>query len=532
MTVLTQVTIDSVNIASCLRNWSAPETFGNEIGEATINVTNAIADLLDELRPGLAVSIKRGETLGTEQNVFDGEITRIQKQGAEWTISCKDLLLNLVKANVSYSYDGIAFPSTEAKGSDIVEDLIETWGGMTATVVDTGDAVTLSKFICRGTDVFSRIKVLCDLYDYQVYYDSDDLTVHFEPKGYLNNSDLHFGDSQSNVRSMPTWEFDNEQCVNSLTVRGATQEVQDELLFDGDGTGSQVFTLPKKPIVVQVWEYVGAEWVLKVPGVVGSTTTYDYTVDKENKTITASSDWSPASDTANVKVVYTNAIPVPVLVQDFSSQDKYGVFESEKFFNDIQSVDDAESRGNGWLAKYSTPFVRVTCTLAGLIDYDAGTLVRFVDTIHDEDRQLIINSVVKSWPSNGDELRLGDQEWRLAEWGHFTLERIRRLEEENQQDSDLLVQINNFTNTAVVHRRYAKVTKKTIDSDGWIWDHDTLGVFDTSSLGDPLSDEIYPPLRVVWPDQVVVETFMDTDFKDAGNTDANWDTTNKRVSMS
>ena len=39
-----------------------------------------------------------------------------------------------------------------------------------------------------------------------------------------------------------------------LIVKGAVQEVEDRETFTGTATSSQVFTLSKKPISVQVWE--------------------------------------------------------------------------------------------------------------------------------------------------------------------------------------------------------------------------------------------------------------------------------------
>jgi len=219
---------------------------------------------------------------------------------------------------------------------------------LTATVVDTGTTLTLQKFVCVGTDILSRLQVLGDIFDYQTFFDADDQTVHFEPKGNVSASNnLFVGGASSNVSNIPKWSSDNTQCVNRLTVKGAVQEVEDTETFDGDGS-TVSFTLAKKPISVNVV----VDGIEKKPGVVDSTAVFDYTIDKENRRITFEAASIPPAGSGNIVVKNINAIPVPVLVEDTTSQGKYGIYEAEKFFSDIQSVSDAEQRGNGWLNQY------------------------------------------------------------------------------------------------------------------------------------------------------------------------------------
>ena len=527
--MLTEVVVDGLDISNTrFRKWKDVETFGDTIRDAIIEVTNSIFDDLPDLAPGNTITIKRGFTTATDQNVFDGFIDRIDKQGPYVTIYAHDQMIQLVKATVTYSYDGINFPSTESKGSDIMKDLIETWGGMTAEVVDTGTLITIKKLICNGTDVFSRLQVLADIYDYQIYYDADDSKVHCEPKGYTTNAQtLYVGGANKNVSNLPKWKQDNTQCVNKLEVRGATQEVQDDEYFDGDGTADQVFTLTKKPVSTYVFE----DSTLKIGGVVGSTSgTFDYTVDKDNKQILSTSAWAPAVGSNNVKITYINAIPHPVQVEDSISQGKYGIYSAVKWFSDIETVDDAEQRGNGWLTKYSEPFFEVTLKPENLVDYEAGQKVSVVDILNNENREMVINRITKSYPYNGDDLQLGDKEWRLAEWGKFTLERIRRLEEEIDKDTDLLIQVKSFTHTVSHLRRYLEAQTRQIEggNDILIYNQVTFGFWNTYKWGtdaDAFTDA--ETIRLVWPAQKYVEKFIDEDFKGTGT--ATWDTAQKAL---
>jgi len=447
--VKTEVKINDTAIGTKLLKWQTVETFGDEIRECTILVTKSIYNLIIGLRPGMTVTIKRGFTTSTDEFVFSGTIDTIDKNGPYITLNCRDEMVKLINATVTYSYDGADHPATEAKGSDIATDLIETYGGMTADVVDTGTILTLKKFICNGTDVFSRLQILADIYDYQIYYDPTTDKVVFEPKGNQDNTNIvYVGGTNSNVTGIPKWSFDNTQCVNKLIVKGAVQEVQDDEFFNGTGGASQEFTLSKKPIATQVWD--GS--TLKVPGVDDSTSgTYDYTVDKENKKIIPTSNWTPSSGTANIKVTYTNAIPVPVQVEDLNSQVKYGVIVGEKMFSDIQTVDDAESRGNGWLEQFAEPFVQTTIKPVNFLDFEAGQKIQIIDDINEENRVVVINSIKRQYPYSPDEVKVGDKIWRLSDWGTFTIERIRRLEEENQKNTDLLVVVKSFSRTIPIY---------------------------------------------------------------------------------
>ena len=550
----TEVLIDSEDISlTRLLKWKITESAGQEVRECIIETTRKIYNDLPDLDSGKTISIKRGYTTSTDQFVFDVYVDRIDKDGAKIIIFGKDKMIDLIRNSVTYSYDGVSFPSTEAKGSDIAKDLIETWGGMTAEVVDTGSVLILDKFICNGVDIFSRLQILADIYDYQIYYDSDDGKVHFEPKGYTSSSEsLVVGGASNNVSDVPKWTFDNTQCINTLIVKGAVQEVEDEEFFSGDGSANQVFTLSKQPLVVQMWENVASTWVLKVPGVEDSTSgTYNYTIDKEKKLINCEDSWAPASGTNNVRANYTNAIPVPIQVQDDSSIDKYGVYRSEKYFSDIQDVADAESRGNSWISKHSVPFVQVKLKPVSLIDYDAGTKIQVTDTINNEDRELVINKITKTYPHNVDELECGDKEWILAEWGKFTLERIRRLEEENQKNTDLLIQIRSEEVDITPEAMYLDVQNKSLVNNGFILDNPNNAILDTSRLGSPFqsngfllgtidngilgtnalggSFESENLIRRTWFNRIYTEDFRDNDFNGGGT--GTWDTVTRTLTL-
>jgi len=552
---LTKVEIDGVNVGNKLRGWIKNEQFGDVIGDIKLELVKSIYNLIPDLRPGMTIKVWRGKTTSTDQFVFDGLLDRIDKKGGQIFAFGKDNMVKLLKLSVLKSYDGKAFPATESKGSDIARSLIEVYGGMDSFVVDTGSVHVLDKFICNGVDIFGRLMTLANIYDYQVYFNAEDQKVHFEPKGFTapsTDTTLYVGGPNRNVNNLPHWKFDNSQCVNKLIVKGAVQEVTDDEFFDGDNTALQQFTLSKQPIIVHVFEDVAGNLIEKVPGVVDSTSgTFDYTIDKENKLIKCTSNWTPAVGSNNVFIQYSNAIPVPIQVEDVSSQSLYGIYFVQKYFDDIQDVNDAEQRGNGYLAKYSTPFVESMLIPGNLIDYNVGNNVRVIDILNDIDLQVTINTIKKKYPSSGDQLFVGDGTWRLAQWGKFTLERIRRLEEVQDKNTDLLIQIRSEEVDITPEVMYLDVQKKSLVNNGFILDNPNNAILDTSRLGSPFqsngfllgtidngilgtnalggSFESENLIRRTWFNRIYTEDFRDNDFNGGGT--GTWDIVTRTLTL-
>ena len=107
----------------------------------------------------------------------------------------------------------------------------------------------------------------------------------------------------------------------------------------------------------------------------------------------------------------------------------------------------------------------------------------------------------------------------MANWGNFTLERIRRLEEEVQKNTDLLIQVKSFPHQLRVKRRYLTIQTVPIKggNDVMIWDHETFGKWDDFKWGGTAFDPAVTQ-RLIWPRRVVTENFIDTDFEGASCT--------------
>jgi hypothetical protein len=514
-TMLTKVTINSIDVTANLLTWATKEKFNQEITTCEINLSKNVFDLVSDLGIGQSILIQRGETTSTDTTIFDGIIDVVEKNGAVIKVKGKDQLVTLLRTQVNKTYD-INISSQAGVGSAIAQDLIETEGGMTATVVTTPSGLTIKKFILNNTSILESLQKLATVYDYIVFYDSADGTVHFEPKGLLESSTtLLVGD---NVTNLPEWITDDSQTINKLKVLGAEQIIETVETFDGTGLANQQNVLTNKPIGVKA-VVDGSE---KRAGIASVTTgTYDYEIDKENKFIDWNQVFAPSSDTGNIVITSTFAKPIPIIITNDESIALYGLHEGSRHFSNIQTADDAESAGDGFLIKFGTPFISTKLDVVDVFDFDVGNRVRVIDTQQNEDRWIIINEVVRKYPYKSDTLLVGDKEWRLADWGQMTMERIKRLEELTAQNEDLVIEVKNFPKALIVSRKYLQALSKDVSGDSMIYLNPTLGIWNDKKWGDGAGiPEVV--VRTIWQNQKVIEPFVNTEFKDTVNTTATW----------
>lgn len=501
----TYVEINSVDVSDFVVKWNTIELFGQEVSKCKLEIVSAVKSVVS-LEVGQSVIIKRGEILGTEQYIFQGTIDKITYQGGRLTLLLKDLAATLLKRQVTYSYDK-NIDTSAGVGSAIAQDLIETYGGMSATVVSTGSTILISKFICNNISVFDAVKQIADIYDYMFYYDTDDSTIHFEPKGYTaSTNSLAVG---TNIKNLPKWEKDMSLLVNKIKVLGAEQIVEDTETFDGTGAANQQNTLSKIPISVNA--SIGG--VEQAPGIDGVTSgSYDYEIDKENKKILWNQGTNPGVGVGNISITYTRSIPIPVIVRNETSESNYGTVEASKHFSNIQTLDDAEQMGRGFLTRYSEPFLKTTLEVLGYNDYEVGQTVGVTDVVNNITATVVINQLERTYPHGADKLIVGDREWKVAEWGKLTMDRIKRLEELTNKNTDLIVEIKDFSNNVSIAKRYLQALSKTYNGTGLVWGHPIYGTWNSYTWEvDTFGSEVQQ--RLVWQDQTYIENFVDTDFE-------------------
>ena len=490
--MITTVYINSIDVTSLVKSYSMTKTFGDELSEMQINLSYAASTLVT-IDNGLLVQIYRGDITGLEYYIFKGYIDKVELNGSIYNITAKDMLNELKKREITYSYDMDIDPSAGVI-SEIFKDMINNYTDLVAdatSVVDTGGTVVIVRFVCNHAEIYDRADNLAKIMDYQIFYKPDTNLVYFQPKGYTNSSTiLTVGD---NIVKRPRWDYNNMECINDLTIIGAEQETGYTQYFSGSGSTTS-FLLSKIPKTVKIW----VDNVLKTQGVLNSTSgVYDYTVDAEKKTIIFQT--APIAGLSNIKVDYTYLIPVPIKVRDPDSINKYGTYQKTIFKNDFKNVSDAEQFANGMLAKYKEPFVMSTLSVSNALALEPGQTVQVVDNINNENRQIFISRINIKWPYNYDEVEVGDKIWKTGDWNATNEERVRRLEEYASKNQDIIVAVYAFNRNIDYQRR-----DFTIEVNG-------------------------TPTYIEQGNRIYREFFTDKKYCDLVYTTANWDLSQKEL---
>lgn len=524
----TYVTINAINVTSYIISWVIDDEIEKDFAtNSDVIMTKNVVDVVD-ITSGQEVIIYRGDTTGQENLMFRGLVETKTINHPYISINAKDKLYALKKEEVIYSYDK-NIDASAGVPSEIFLDLINTHSSLTATSSTVQDSavllsgVILDKFVCNHDTIFERCQFLADILDWQFYYNPVTDLVYLEPRGFTEyGTSLVTG---VHLIDTPSWEIDNSMCINKTTVLGARQLVETTETFDGDASETE-FQLSKVPESIKI----NVDSVLQTGGITRSTTTFDYSVDTnpDVRKVIFESGSVPGVGVANIEVLYSYSVPVPVAGNNYESQEAYGIYEKTLVYEDIKTVDDAEEKARQVLAKYSTPFAKTNIKFTGVSDIRSGYLVSVEDSINNQNRTLVAQKVIYSYPYQGDEIDLSDKEWKLQTWLISMEERIKKVEREYTKNQEQLVHLLDLTHTTKFNKRYTIAYTRDTTTD-------TLYGKTTSTYGAATSlygdyDNALVEARIVWPDEIVKETFIDTDFKDASTT-ANWDTTLKRCQI-
>lgn len=517
--MLTKVEIDGIDITAKVNRYEIERVYGEAIAGMEMICPRGVNDLMT-LRTGLTIEVWRGWITSTDEKIFSGYVEKIEPNAGSINIIAKDKLWDLIRKEVTHTYDS-TIDASAGKISEIFKDLVTTYGLLNAdgtSIQDSGTIVTIGKFVCNHTDIFERCKKLAGE-DWQFYYRADTDKVYFEPKGFTSNSTIiQVG---TNVYGIPKWNLDNSEMANDITITGAYQEIETTESgrigttagYDTDG-----ITISYVPISVKVYGDAGSPpTTLKVGGMPDSTATFDYYVDKNQKKIIPK-DGTTFTTNDYYEIRYSHAVPIPVHMYSQNSIDLYKQFKKTVTFTDIKSVADAETRGQKYLIKYSEPFIYSTIKVFSNDAYNlnAGQLIQVIDTKSrpNVNKNLVITRQRIRYPADFEELDVGDKIWRLADWNAKIEEKLKRIEEDEFANQDIITELittdNTLLNPIEIEPRYQKViTQSTIAGEG-IWGVGVWGV-------DKWSEDAFNPEvdhMIQQYQNIYGETFIDTDFKD------------------
>lgn len=433
MVMLTQVNINSIDVTSKVVSYNIERIYGDAVTQLDMVVDKTITDLIT-LNNALTIDIWRGYTTPTDLKVFTGRIENFMPEGGKIKIVGKDKIWDLIKKEVTKTYDSGTDP-TAGKISSIFDDLARVQGGLNAdsgTIQDSGTIFVIAKFICNHADIFERCKQLATALDWQFYYRPDTDKVYFEPKGFTSNTTvLTVG---SNVIGVPKWNYDTTEMVNDLTVTGAFSEVETvesgQIGVTANYTTTGV-TLTGEPSSVKVFsDGSNPPTTLQQGGVEGiSTPTFFYSVDDINKKILPRSTTTFTTNNY-LQTNYSKKIPVALRLFVQTSIDSYTQFKKTINFPDIKTINDATTRGQNYLLRYSVPFKYTTLKATGdaTTNFFVGQLIQVIDDVSAPtvNTLLVINRHIIRYPGDYEELYVGDKEWRIMDWQGVVEEKIGR----------------------------------------------------------------------------------------------------------
>lgn len=510
----------SVSDPSKVLNWEYDKDDDDPISEAVISCKNDVTDLIT-LTNNVNVQIYASEDNITYNRIFYGLVDNINSEGAVITFNCRNQLYDLVRMNVNNIYDS----SVDAFGgviSEIAEDLIQTYGGLTADVQDSGTERLLEVFKCVNTDIYERIKTLADSLDWILFWDDENLTVHFEPRAFTESGITLT--TSDNIVNIPNWDIDTSHMINRLRVDGATTQTlitESGQIGTTSGYTNDYILLTKTPDNAEVFmDAVDPPTTQLTGGSKDGTTSSDYWIDRENKKIKPSSTFT-TDDYAIVNYYWSS--PAPIEMEASKSIGLYGLYEKTISLSDVASVADAEARAINILAKRSLPFYVGKFLVKSSEDLEIGMLVNVQDNINATapNGEYMVSKIKYKYPGAFNEVQVGDKIWRMADWQENTETRLKRLEEQFVRNQDLLRKLVQATqekdqNLLSPVPVYRKILTRDVDGDG-IWGRDNWGA-NYWRGGYTYSEETY---WVAQYEDTYTETFVDDDFEDTSGT-ATW----------
>jgi len=530
MATLPKITIGGVDVTSYYLSFYTEDSIDTETSVASIKFINSVQSAIT-LTEQMEIVITEGYTTNTDNTIFRGIVSNIAKGGEIIDLTAQDKiwLLQRKTFKTTYNSDVDAFAG---KISSIAEDIIQTFGGLTASVVDSGTVNILKRFRSKDDTCYERLKRLAEIIGYQIYYNPATDTIHFEPTG----NTLYTGGTLvvgTHITTVPQWIYDREDMANLIKVKGAFQEVETTETGQIGVTSGYTVTdilLTQEPVSVKVFaDSSDPPTTLRTGGVVGSTSSFDYSVDKQNKNIDWSSTYTPgASD--YVIVQYSYKEPRTVTVSDDASIDAYGAYEITKKYKDVEDLDDAKEKAKNLLTLKPVPTVRSKFSVTGVSGVTAGMKITVEDGLNNENRTIIVRKVKKKYPLGIDEYDVGDLDYNDRKALINMNERLRVLEKEEEQNQGLNVEIKTKNHDITFERRYKKQKNyKIFDSfsvghyvNGLLGQGQILDNFESSNSGNwsgtgiTIGDEAVTvqvgagSMSVAWTQSSGAATFLST----------------------
>ena len=485
---LSEIKVNGIDVTSYCRPSRArdgdmdnePSTFGLVLVK---NAETVLGPLRKDTMIGKAVTFSRGIATATEEWVFRGEVVNLEANGRLVMLNCRDQMWRAVKKIETNVYK--AADSTLGNPKAIYTDLMQRAGvPLTESYIqDPGADYTVNKFTVDTANVKERADRLVKMLpNWRHYYDPQVDSARMEVVQHEDSGvTLTVG---VNILNLPDWKNEGEKLVQTLTIRGATQTVDTQQTFSGDGVTTE-FLLSQEPETVLV-EISGVE---KVAGILGVTDSgsYDYYVDKVEKKIIFLV--APANAVDNVVVYYGFKQERPVTVTNPGSIAKYSTQGTEQYpYEDVTTsfdsldIEDARLYGEGILSQDSEVSPVTQLNVKGYSGLRRNMRVGVIDTRSGINESVYIRAIEKTYPYGFDVLYVNrkPQDAGVAVGNMFN--RIKRLEENASRGAKtLFVTKPSGRQVAVGRRQFRKRSRTWTPSyGGFVFGSSRYGVIGVS----------------------------------------------------
>lgn len=432
MARFSQITINGTDVTSYVINWKFSDTSNDAVNikEIKIQLKLSIKSILT-LNFGDEVIVQKGKLTPTETYLFRGNVRFINLESGFYEIICYDPLYEAVKRNVNKYYLFTADPSA-GQINEIVKDLLITY-----SLLDCDDGtiqdpeIVIKEFPCRSCDPAERIRVLSAIPGYVCYYNPTDAKIYWEPvKSTTNPNVIHIGGTNNNIARYGKWErIQTGWLCNDLTLNGAVNYVEQTETFAGAHDSVKLDQVPDSV-------YVTADGVELIGGNEASSS-YDYTIQKENKTINF------VSTETNIVVKYSYSINLPVQITDANSQSLYGVWASTITLTDVMTIDDAELLAQAYVDNHKNPYnknwIEIPYLTQKVNEYKLNDKVTINDAKYPEmNGNYIIYKIEESYPEQNTKIYITSVLVKENTFQEDIVTRLKRLEENAVASNDII----------------------------------------------------------------------------------------------
>jgi len=556
--IYTKVTIDSIDISDYIISWSKSDTAGSDfIKSINIVTSRGLEDIISLDSDSLIlkeVVVTRGDVTSTDYTIFKGVLKEYVLIGNSLvSINCLDKLYLATKNIITYSFDKDI--DTEAGViSEILKTLINDYTSLSAdatSVQDSGTINIIDKWQCKAETVYDKSKKLAELLSWILYYNPEDDLVHFEPKGFTDNSTII--QNGINIIEPPKWKIDESLLYNKIRIDGASQNASvienGQIGVTGGYTTSSV-SLSQKPLTTRVLcDAADPPTTEKTFGIQNSTSSYDYYVDGENKKIYWSSTFTPgASDYVIVEHTYMK--PTPIIYSDIDSIAQYDEKYIAKIKDELKEVNDAELFAKQYINDHKNPILSTEIKVIDIKDMDVGQSIQVIDTTNNINGFFKILKIEMNYPYKFDKVSVTSDILEEADYSIMVTRRLKQLEIKDRNNFETLIEVKDFYNNIIAEDRYLQFDHSYVGGLILIFDHPTMGILDTgimydvSDTGFVFGSNTYGIIGtntlgdgqrqtftegIYQSDNKYIELFYDNDFK--SSTTGTWNTTDGQLEL-